>query len=63
MALMNVYESEEEWVRTRYPNACMARTANGAPWAMPCCLDAGHEGECRFIPEGFQFEVTLVDTK
>ena len=56
-----IYDEEEQAVLQLFPNACLTRTSHGAAWAMPCCLDKGHEGECRFIYDGrIGFNITVV---
>jgi hypothetical protein len=42
------YDVEEQLVLAKAENACLTRTSNGWAWAMPCSLQKGHEGDCRF---------------
>ncbi len=45
---ISVYAREEIEVIELYGDQrCLNRTSNGAPWAMPCCLDKDHEGTCQ----------------
>ena len=44
---LDTYQREEiNVIATHGDQRCLARTSNGAPWAMPCCLDSGHDGPC-----------------
>lgn len=44
--LVSAYAREEIAVIVRYgAERCLERTIHGSPWAMPCILDKGHEGD------------------
>jgi len=46
------FDYEDRLVRHFHgEDACLNRTDNGAPWAMPCTKKRGHEGPCKF--EGY----------
>ena len=57
----SVYDYEDRLVRHfKGDDACLKRTCNGAPWAMPCTKIRGHVGECEFCCSEMAFEVTRV---
>ena len=55
----SVYDYEDRLIKAICgDDVCGQRTANGAPWAMPCTLKAGHDGDCTFdCPDGFYFRI------
>jgi hypothetical protein len=47
----SIYDYEDRIVRHLCgDDACLLRTMNGAPWAMPCTLKKGHMGICVHDP-------------
>ena len=58
----NVYDYEDRLVKHFNPDACLCRTSNGAPWAMPCTRPEGHDGECRFDCPEILFSIRKVES-
>ena len=41
------YCAEDDMAQSYFDyKICGSRTSNGAPWAMPCTLSEGHDGQC-----------------
>jgi len=57
----SIYDYEDRLVRHFCGgDACLNRTSNGAPWAMPCTHQSGHAGECEFICTKMFFEMKIL---
>jgi len=57
----SIYDYEDRLVRHFKGNACLNRTTNGAPWAMPCTKPKGHDGPCEFDCHEIGFDITRVE--